>query len=96
MNVSRVSSLFAATVLAAGMSMVVTPSAFVDGVHDCMKQAQGAGVKAPDAGQACSYAKGGDTADCASMMKNDGTAVSDETADETCGKAAPPPAPAGS
>jgi hypothetical protein len=94
MGVGRVSSLFAATVLAAGMSMVVTPAAFADGVKDCVDQAKGLGVKAPDAGQACSYAHGGDGADCASMVQNDtGPAVSDESADEACAKAAPPPAP---
>ena len=93
MGVSRICSLFAATVLAGGMSVAVSPSAFADGMQDCVKQATGAGMKAPDAGQACSYAKGGDTDDCASMVKNDGSAVSDEAAADACAKAAPPPAP---
>jgi hypothetical protein len=96
MSVSRVSSLFAATVLAAGLSVMVTPSAFADGVQDCVSGAEGAGLKAPDAGLACGYAHGGDGQDCASMVEHDATpaTTSDEAAADTCSQAVPPPAPA--
>jgi hypothetical protein len=72
---------------------MVSPSAFANGVHDCEKQAEAGGMKSPDAGLACSYAKGGDTEDCASMVKHDSSAT-DEQAADTCAKAAPA-APAG-
>jgi hypothetical protein len=89
--------MLAATVLATGMSVVVAPTAFADGVKDCADQAAAAGMKAPDAGQACSYAQGGDGADCVSMVKDDASpGINDEAAADTCGKAAPPPpAPTG-
>jgi hypothetical protein len=94
MSISRVSSLFAATVLAAGMSVVVIPSASADGVQDCMSGAQGAGLKGPDAAQACSYARGGDGQDCASMVEHDASpAASNEAAADTCSQAVPPAAP---
>jgi hypothetical protein len=97
MGLSRISSLLAATVLAAGMSVLVTPAAFADGAQDCVKQAETAGMKAPDARQACSYAKGGDSEDCASMVQHDASPEpSDEAAADTCAKAVPPPAPASS
>jgi hypothetical protein len=95
MRIARISSLFAATVLAAGVSVVVTPSAFADGVQDCMNGGNSAGLKAPDSASACSLAKGGDTADCASQMKNaPGSTATDESAAGACGKAAPPAPPA--
>jgi hypothetical protein len=94
MSISRISSLFAATVLAGGITLAPATAAFADGVQDCTNQAEAAGMKGPDAGLACSYAKGGDTADCQSMVKTDSTVGTDEAASDTCGKAAPPPAPA--
>jgi hypothetical protein len=87
--------LFAATALAAGMSVGVTPSAFADGVADCSAQAKDAGLKVDQAATACGYAQAGDTEDCASMVRNDSTTVSDEGATAACGAAAPAPAPAG-
>ncbi|HEX3829197.1 MAG TPA: hypothetical protein VHV82_18185 [Sporichthyaceae bacterium] len=96
MSVGRVSSFFAAAVLAAGMSVVSSPSAFADGAQDCMGQAQGVGLATPDAGQACSMAVGGDAMDCASMVKHDATPpIGDEAAADICSQAVPPPAPAG-
>jgi hypothetical protein len=91
MSVGRVGSLFTAAVLAAGVSMVATPAAFADGVPDCTKQAQSAGLKSDGPGaQACSYAKGGDTEDCEHMMEHgDGWSSSDEAANDACAKAAP-------
>lgn len=96
MRTGRVSLVFAATALAAGLTMGITPSAFADGVSECATQAQDAGLEGPQAATACGYAQAGDTEDCASMVRNDSKTVSDEGATAACGAAVPPPAPAGS